>query len=174
MNDKDWKKTREEGEWAEDIVANYLQDKGYTIIQFNPAKNGEYDILVEKDKQIYIEVKLDQSDLARTINIEFMSSGTASGIKKTKADIYICLQPQINELMYMNVKDIKDAIKEQMLSRTITISGDGSYNSLARFYNMNKDDIKNKKTTIDWKKYENFTNQNGRPKLSRPEKLKHL
>ena len=166
MTDEDFKTTRESGEWAEEIIAQHLKDKEYKIIHF--YKDSEYDILVEKDnKLIRIEVKLDQSDLNNTINIEFKSSGTPSGISITNAHYYFCLQPKINELMVMKVEDIKDAIKEQMLSRAITISGDGSYNSLARYYNMNKDDIKNRRTTINWKKYETS-------KYPRPEKLKHL
>lgn len=164
MNDKDWNESLTNGKWAEDIVANYIKESGFEIIHFN--KTHEYDILAKKKARLTkFEVKLDQTNLISTINIEFRSNGINSGITTTTADYYLCLQPQTNELMIIATPDIKTTINEQMLSRVITIAR-GGFNNLAQYYNFNKADITNKRITIDWKKYEDQS--------LRPEKLKHL
>lgn len=164
MTDEDFKKTLESGEWAEEIVAHYLVHKGYEILHF--WKDSEYDILVQKGNRVMkIEVKLDQTAIRNTINIEYESSRKPSGISVTEADYYFCLQPMIDELLIMGVDEIKETIETK--GSNIKITSAGSYKGLGRMYNLLKDEIPNKKIEIDWKKYETKT-------YTRPEKLKHL
>jgi len=164
MTDEDFKRTLESGEWAEEIVAEYIKANGFQIKHF--WKDKEYDILAEKDgKEIKIEVKLDQSPLEHTINIEYYSNGTASGISVTEADYYFCLQPKTDELMRMKVDDIKETIL--MKGDEIVKTNKGSHGRLAIMYNMYKDEIKNQRIKIDWRKYET-------KKYVRPDKLKKL
>lgn len=164
MNDKDWKMTREAGEWAEEIIANYLIDNGYEIIHF--YKEREYDILVKKGgKYLKVEVKLDRTNIRPTINIEYESRKEPSGISVTTADYYFCIQPKIDELLIMKVSDIKEAI--HIKGDEILKTNKGSYNKLGMMYRMYKDDIKNKEVIIDWRKYEGTT-------YTRPKELKKL
>lgn len=56
----DSKKRRELGKKGEDLVAQYLQNKGYTISCMNyTVRCGEIDIIAQKDHvRIFVEVKL--------------------------------------------------------------------------------------------------------------------
>lgn len=164
MTDRDFQITLESGEWAEEIVAQLLISKGWRIIHF--WKGNEYDILASKDgRRIKVEVKLDQTPIRRTINIEYESSRKPSGISVTTADYYFNLQPQIDELLIMKVEDIKKTIKDK--GTNIKATNAGSFRGLGMMYNLLKEEIPNKTIEIDWKKYE--TN-----KYPRPEKLKDL
>lgn len=164
MTDEDFKKTLESGEWAEEIIAHYLFEKGYEILHF--YKDTEYDILIQKgNRVIKIEVKLDQTAIRRTINIEYQSNRKPSGISTTEADYYFCIQPMIDELIIMAVDDIKETIKNKGTS--IKSTNAGSFRGLGMMYNLLKEEIPNKTIEIDWKKYETKT-------YPRPEKLKDL
>ena len=54
------------GIWAESLVAQYLKNKGYEILDRNYRKKwGEIDIVAEKDQIIiFVEVKANKSELA--------------------------------------------------------------------------------------------------------------
>ena len=54
------------GQWAESNVAQYLKQKGYSIVGRNYQKKwGEIDIIAEKDKiLIFVEVKANKKELA--------------------------------------------------------------------------------------------------------------
>ncbi len=54
------------GNWAEEHVAQYLQEKGYVIIDRNYRKPwGEIDVITQKDGiLIFVEVKANKSEIA--------------------------------------------------------------------------------------------------------------
>lgn len=53
------------GQWAENYVAQYLESKGYVIIERNYQKKwGEIDIIAEKNNiLIFVEVKANKKEL---------------------------------------------------------------------------------------------------------------
>jgi hypothetical protein len=148
MNDRDWKITLESGEWAEDMIAEYLKESGYEIVSFHKGK--EYDILIKKDKEIWIEVKADFTNYIDTLNIEYESDGTPSGISITKAEYYFLFQPKNDELIIVKVNQLKEAIKDQQYNYK---HQRGSHANLASMYHFNKEKINyQKKIKIDWRK----------------------
>jgi len=102
------------GNHGEVIVANYLkQKKGYKILNYN--NDMDYDVKVElKGKELLLEIKTDMyeyyNETTNNMFIEMKCGGHNSGIKGTKADIFMYYFPDHEIVYWATVKDILHSI----------------------------------------------------------------
>jgi hypothetical protein len=117
----------QQGELGEKVIAEFLQTKGYTIMEYN--KTMSYDLKVERGgNTTTIEIKTDRweyfkDNITNNMFIEVECSGKPSGVMGTNADYFIYYYPDFEIMYLISVNDIRKLIKEVGVLRTM--SGDG-------------------------------------------------
>jgi len=87
------------GQWGEDKTVQFLENKGYTILERNyRTRYGEIDIICQdRDNLVFVEVKNWQ-----TLSMENLEYGISEKRKKRMirlADAYVMVNPQY-DLLY--------------------------------------------------------------------------
>lgn len=123
---KKFKEDLKWGEIGEKIIAKYLKERGYKILDFN--KNMDYDLKVEKNGLIKtIEIKTDRyeyfkGETTNNMFLEIECNGKKSGIKGTKADYFIYFYPDHEKAYLISISDVNKLLN---FARRSSCSGDG-------------------------------------------------
>jgi len=106
-----FKKDLIEGQKGEEIVSQFLQEKGFEIIHFND--DNKYDILTSyNNKEFKWEVKTDDKHQSGNLCIELSSYGRKSNIFTTEADYYVNYFLTIEQLWIIKVDKLKQLMKD--------------------------------------------------------------
>lgn len=125
-NEKKFKKDLKTGIVGEKLIAKYMKEKGYKIINY--CINMDYDIMIEDKNglRITLEVKTDRYELYNGITnnmfLEVKCNGKRSGISGTKADIFVYFYPEHELAYFIRVDEVR---KLANYGRRTTMSGDG-------------------------------------------------
>lgn len=119
------------GKKGENVVANYLETLGATLISEN--NDNKFDIIMEyKGKQINYEIKTDifcnPVNDTGNIFIEYECRNKPSGISVTKADWFVTYFKYFDEIWFIKTADLKNLISENEIPKTHN-SGDSGSNT---------------------------------------------
>jgi Holliday junction resolvase-like predicted endonuclease len=114
MNRGKFNRDLSDGEFAEDLICEFLISKGYNILE--RRQDNTWDIKAEKDGFIKtIEVKTDRWEkfnwITNNMIIEVSCSNKPSGIMVTKADYFIYFYPEWELIYIIKSKELKEAIR---------------------------------------------------------------
>lgn len=133
MSKSKFAQDKAKGHKAEQIVANFFEQLGFTI-EFNKSgskkKLAGWDLKVQLDSLIlFIEVKRDlKSCVTQNIAIEYHNplKDKPSGINSTNADFWIYIIPnkEIQEIWLASTSEIKDFLDNNSPFKTIEVGGD--------------------------------------------------
>lgn len=131
-----------QGQIGERLVALYLKQKGFDVINFSNEKN--YDILtLYKGKEKSFEVKTDlweyfNKKITNNLFIEVSCNSKPSGISSSKADYFVYLLPETGYMYMIKMEELRDLIRFNNFRKS-TQSGDGG-RSVG--YLLNRDEVK--------------------------------
>lgn len=115
MNYKEsWETSLAQGELGEVIIAEYLKEKGYNILEFN--KTIEWDIKIEKDGFIKtVEIKTDRYEyftgkITNNIFLEQKCNGRKSGLLASTADYFIYFFPDYELAYLIKMSDCRELL----------------------------------------------------------------
>ena len=123
-----FKEDLKQGNIGERLVAKYLESKGFTIINY--GNTSDYDILtLYKGKEVKFEIKTDLYEyykkiITNNLFIEVICNNKFSGINSSKADYFIYLLPNIDEMYMIKISDLKELLMSRGFRRS-SQSGDG-------------------------------------------------
>lgn len=116
-----------QGELGEKVIAQFLETKGFTILEFN--KTMDFDLKVERSGvTTTIEIKTDRWEyfkdtITNNMFIETNCNGKLSGVMGTKADYFIYYYPDFEIMYLISIEDIRKLISEVGVLKTM--AGDG-------------------------------------------------
>lgn len=140
-NKQRWDKNYREGVQVEDRIIDYLNGRGWQLLERPEGKHSEWDIKVENDEGRIetIEIKGDYTAYPNVV-FEFWHNGQPSGLATSKADWYMIYFVKTNELFTVKRSRVLEEFMAHPEFWTLRKVNNPSTETLT--YSISKEDIK--------------------------------
>lgn len=137
----DFKQDLKEGHKGENIIANFLETKGFKFINDNNDNKYDIKMLNRNNKEITYEIKTDvyckPNRDTGNLFVEFECRGKSSGIMVTQADWFVTFYKNLNEIWFIKSNVVKNLILSENFKETL-FSGDSGSNTRGYLINRKK------------------------------------